>query len=383
MARSIVSPAQLESIAEAYRRRWGIEVCAADVEGRLLSGCAACRGGDDDACRRARRDAVAEAARWGEPTVVFCPRKHLIWAAPIMHNARVLGGVIAHASERRIFPAASGAAAIDVRLAAADLRGLLEQANLTNADFLAARRQEYRRQQLRAEGLHLAKQAAPDVRRLYVRHEPALMAAIRRDDRPAARGLLNEILTAIVYAAGGRIDLTKSFFLELVAMMGRTAVEAGAPGTKLLTVTATAMAELAAIADEQALAGWLHQTLEQVLDAIAATAVRSDRAIAAALHFMADHLEEDLPRDRVSEAVGLSGGYFSRRFAAEMGEPFNAALRRMRLDRAAELLVRTDLPLAEVALACGLPDQSYFTRVFREARGLTPGQHRARYRRGP
>ncbi|MGJ7519755.1 helix-turn-helix domain-containing protein [Variovorax sp. LT1P1] len=48
--------------------------------------------------------------------------------------------------------------------------------------------------------------------------------------------------------------------------------------------------------------------------------------------------------------------------------------------RARELLRASDLPLAEVATACGFADQSHFTRVFSRAEGAPPGHWRRTFR---
>jgi AraC-like DNA-binding protein len=61
---------------------------------------------------------------------------------------------------------------------------------------------------------------------------------------------------------------------------------------------------------------------------------------------------------------------------AKTGWSFTELLTRLRVDRACQLLVRTDAPLAQIALECGFGDQSYFTRVFRKRTGQTPGGYR-------
>jgi AraC family transcriptional regulator len=53
---------------------------------------------------------------------------------------------------------------------------------------------------------------------------------------------------------------------------------------------------------------------------------------------------------------------------------------RRRLARAQDLLVKTDLALAEVALTTGFADQSHFCRRFRELVGLPPRSYRMQYR---
>jgi AraC family transcriptional regulator len=53
---------------------------------------------------------------------------------------------------------------------------------------------------------------------------------------------------------------------------------------------------------------------------------------------------------------------------------------RRRLTRAQDLLARTDLALAEVALTTGFSDQSHFCRRFREFIGLPPRSFRMQHR---
>ena len=65
---------------------------------------------------------------------------------------------------------------------------------------------------------------------------------------------------------------------------------------------------------------------------------------------------------------------FRRHFASSPGQ----YLRRCRIDKARELLARSELPLAELALEAGFSDQSRLTTAFRRATGLTPREFRLR-----
>ncbi len=55
-------------------------------------------------------------------------------------------------------------------------------------------------------------------------------------------------------------------------------------------------------------------------------------------------------------------------------------VRAHRLEEAAQLLARTRQPIVDVALSCGFADQSHFTKHFRRAFGVAPGQYRAALR---
>ena len=78
--------------------------------------------------------------------------------------------------------------------------------------------------------------------------------------------------------------------------------------------------------------------------------------------------------------AGISPSHFSRLLKERTGRSFTELVRQCRVDLACELLREPEMSLAEIADACGFCDQSYFTRVFNETKGLTPGQHRQQLR---
>lgn len=79
--------------------------------------------------------------------------------------------------------------------------------------------------------------------------------------------------------------------------------------------------------------------------------------------------------DDLSEVAGLSRYHFARRFRNEVGEAPWAYVRRMRAERACQLLMDGMAP-AEVAHEAGFADQAHLTRAMRERFGRTPGQLR-------
>jgi AraC-like DNA-binding protein len=215
------------------------------------------------------------------------------------------------------------------------------------------------------------------IRELYLLHEPTLMAAIRRGDRGEARRIVNLVLVHIYSAGEERSDLLKGLLLELVVMISRAAVEAGAAQSAVLGLNFRSLTELAEVNDDEELAAWLRKTLEHVFSTIEQQEdFTPPLLVGKALEFMRSNLQRDISRDETARHAGISPSHFSRLLKERTGRSFTDLMRQCRVDLACDLLRGTEKPLAEIAAACGFCDQSYFTRVFQDVKGFTPKQFR-------
>ena len=96
------------------------------------------------------------------------------------------------------------------------------------------------------------------------------------------------------------------------------------------------------------------------------------------LAFAASHLDEDLSLRGLAAEAGLSPFQFHRTFSTTMGETPKHLTRRLRLGRAAVLLLTTADSVLNVALSCGFRNHEVFSRAFRRRFGLTPRAYRER-----
>jgi AraC-like DNA-binding protein len=376
--RGLLDTAGFAALALEHRRLTRLPLAAVDENGNFLAGgkgvpdCAR-----NESCRAFRIMAVTEALRWGEPCVTCCGCGHALWAVPVMRNQRLCGGLLV-AGVKLARPNRAGT--LDRRILAA-CQHLLELAtkhDVTNAALLASRRQAAARERDRAEAIQqLKNRFHDDIRSTYLHEEPALLAAIRRGERTEARRIINRVLVGIYAAGGADTNLLKSLALELVVMMTRAAVQAGGDPAGILGLNYQSITALARISDQETLAKWLCDILEQLIDAIKVNTRHPNSVLLArALEYMEDHLANELGRAEVARAAGLSPSHFSHLMRAKTGWSFTELLTRLRIDRACHLLTHTGEPLARIAQDCGFSDQSYFTRVFRRRTGQTPGDFR-------
>jgi AraC-like DNA-binding protein len=101
-------------------------------------------------------------------------------------------------------------------------------------------------------------------------------------------------------------------------------------------------------------------------------------AVRKAKELIESRYAENLPLDVLARETGRSKFFLARKFRRQYGQPVHQYLKRVRVERALDLLRQGMRPIA-VATQVGFADQAHMTRVFRAQLGCTPGQvHRQR-----
>jgi AraC family transcriptional regulator len=78
----------------------------------------------------------------------------------------------------------------------------------------------------------------------------------------------------------------------------------------------------------------------------------------------------------LAASLDISVGHFCRAFKCTFGMPARIWIRRRRIELAQGLMLTTGASLSEIALSCGMSDQSHFTRSFRRIVGEAPSSWR-------
>jgi AraC family transcriptional regulator len=78
----------------------------------------------------------------------------------------------------------------------------------------------------------------------------------------------------------------------------------------------------------------------------------------------------------LSSVVRRSQAHFSRAFKRTFGVSPHVYILRRRIERASQLMLVSDDSLSDIALACGMADQSHLCNIFRQMTGQTPAAWR-------
>jgi AraC-like DNA-binding protein len=86
--------------------------------------------------------------------------------------------------------------------------------------------------------------------------------------------------------------------------------------------------------------------------------------------------DPDLSLKKAASAAFLSPNYLTHWLRKEVGKTFSELVLERRMHLARTLLLTGTKPVGEVARLCGFADEAYFSRRFRNAHGMPPGQFR-------
>ena len=103
---------------------------------------------------------------------------------------------------------------------------------------------------------------------------------------------------------------------------------------------------------------------------------RYSKPVAKTVDYIEQNLEQDLSVPTLARHVYLSPNYLSKLFKKETGSTIALFVQEKRIDEAAKMLKFTEYSILDICLFLRFRNQSYFTRVFRERTGTTPGRYR-------
>lgn len=103
-------------------------------------------------------------------------------------------------------------------------------------------------------------------------------------------------------------------------------------------------------------------------------------AVSATVNYILAKYYKEISIEHIANKYGINPKYLGRLFKTQTGESFNNYLNNIRIHHAAQLLAGTKAQIIEVALECGYNNVTYFNRVFKNLKGITPSEYRQQHR---
>ena len=120
----------------------------------------------------------------------------------------------------------------------------------------------------------------------------------------------------------------------------------------------------------------LEYNLEQIRKRVKKSTVQTDPRIQTVIDYIMLNPTEEYTSDKLSGMAEVAETTSRRLFKEATGKTATEFIRQVRLTTAARLLLVSNDPVNCIAHDVGFEDANHFTRVFRQAFGMTPGRYR-------
>lgn len=103
-----------------------------------------------------------------------------------------------------------------------------------------------------------------------------------------------------------------------------------------------------------------------------------NRVISMVEQYIQKNYMKELSLDILADKVYLTPHYLSSIFSREKGIGINKYIKNVRMEKARELLLDTNMKISDICKLSGYSNLSYFCKAFRNEYGVTPEKYRER-----
>jgi len=344
-----------------------------------------CRAGKT--CFLMHMNAIDEARRLGGSYVYMCQEGYAFWTSPFFSGERFAGALLSggiHGSEKTNRKVK--ALAQILLLCAEQISDMsFIQKNVTTK--LVSHKPDYIVQPQNAQnpsadtcGSEKEKNQKMSNNACPIDMERMLLASLRRGDNVEAKRILADLMKILEKETRGNIAVFRLKAMELAVLLSRAAANPGEmKDTSALDINNRYLKKIEESAGIQEISGTLSGLIDRMSGNIFSfQGVRHFAALRKAERYIWTNYTRKMSLQEIAEASGLSAPYFSTIFKEEMGENLSSYLNRLRVEKAAAMLATTNVSISGIAAACGFEDQSWFSKIFKNNTGLTPGKYRER-----
>ena len=188
---------------------------------------------------------------------------------------------------------------------------------------------------------------------------------------------MNELIGHIYCASNFDLHTIKVRAMELIVLLSRAAIDAGADVQEIFLFNTNYISEIEKFDSLEDLSIWLSGIMHRFINySFDFTQVKHSDIVYKVMEYVKSNYASKITLDDVAKHVYLSRSYLSSVFKEETGYSLFNYINRVRVEKSKLYLLDNSISLVDVAAMCGFEDQSYFTKVFKKATGVSPKKYR-------
>lgn len=204
-----------------------------------------------------------------------------------------------------------------------------------------------------------------------------LLSRVRIGDEDGSVSYLGVLLERYAGAYKHNVDRFKSEAYDLILSLSRMVVDLGGNASEILSDNARMLQDLYSTIryDKfvKKLSMYWRKLAKQVADD---HTLEVSPVIRSAIVHIKEHHQEKMLLTEIAQHCYLSTHYFAHLFKKETGLSFVDFLNKVRIEKAAYFLEKTELSVQEIAAHVGFQDANYFARKFRMVMSCSPTDYR-------
>ena len=352
-------------------------------------------GDENEFCQKMHMNAIKESSRCGGTSPYICDMGLAFWSSPIFSEGRFAGalsgsGYVLSGSlpeEGQIPEAFMKKLKQLPREDWEKIKSLAEMLLMCAASLSRGsekyheilRRRNIQQNDISAKMKNINKNNTNKTLPEYpLEKEQQLMAALRRGDTTAAMDSLNDILAVLLLSNSEQFRNIQLRAMELAVLLSRLDINSGQNGNLVLKIKNRYLKRIKEAGNFEELTDTMHTMVKRIGGTIASfQGIPHAAAMKKAEEYIKENFSRKITLKEISSISGLSPPYFCKIFKEEIGENFSRYINRLRVEKAGRMLLETNLTLSDIADACCLNDQSWFSKIFRSYTGISPGKYRS------
>ena len=166
-----------------------------------------------------------------------------------------------------------------------------------------------------------------------------------------------------------------------VALCARAAIEGGVSPETGYRLSGYYIRKCAATQDLAHMFHYRNRAIEELSGRVAErmNKPRGSNYVERCKDYVRKHYREKIYLNSIADSLKISPSYLSKLFKKQTGMCLQDYINEEKIFRAANLLLYSELSLPEIAQYVNYPNQSYFGKIFKKHKGMTPKAFRDRY----
>ncbi|MBN2442404.1 MAG: helix-turn-helix domain-containing protein [Spirochaetales bacterium] len=210
-----------------------------------------------------------------------------------------------------------------------------------------------------------------------VKEKERLLSLIKVGDVENSKLALNEYLSKFTLFINEKPEILKVRLYELVGSLIDSAILGGGDEEKLNSLIQKYFHDINIMKDVELVQKWLTEVVMEIVRIVAAVHKKRSRILVnKAKEFIELHYAQSISYKDAAKEIFISPSYFLSLFKQETGLTFVDYLTRVRINKAREFLLTTELNITEIALKTGFNNANYFSSIFKKIVGTSAKEYR-------